>query len=286
MLGMKMPVAQLLLLLLPMACTSRPSTEFARQFYFESPCVTVTWEGTPGTINGVTLRPGPAEWEQLNPGGIYKADDDACRGELLVIPYALSGEGGKSMLVYSVLEVQQPWFVGYACTRLTAPLRYHAGVLSRTADSGDFEDFREYGVLKTEDTRILALVDREGEPYTRGELKPVEKPSEAKWPGNYFQHRRKGAGEWDGLLLLKWDFGGEHSCRWFNIVRVEQAAPYAMPVVSVLQGLQRRGNKLTDASGTVHYIIRKGALSTPGGRSYEEKTLSPLIPVVRSANSP
>ena len=284
---MKKPVAQLLLLLLPMACTSLPSPEPVRLVYFESPCVTVTWEGTPGSVNGVTLQPGPEEMEQLNPAGIYVADGDACRGELLVMPYTLKGEGGKAMAVYSVLAVQQPWFVGYARTQVTAPLRYHAGVLSRTAEPEDnFEPFREYGVLKTESRRILALVDREGEPYTRCEMKPVEKPSTMQWPGNYFQNRRKGAGEWDGLLLLKLDFGGEPSCKWFNLVCVEQSAPHAMPVVSVLQGLQRRGNKLTDASGMVHYIISKGALHTPSGRSFAEMELSPLIPVVRSANSP
>ena len=187
--------------------------------------------------------------------------------------------------MYSVLEVQQPWFVGYARTRLTAPLRYHAGVLSLTADEGDFDPMREYGVLKTENERILALVDRKGEPYTRCELKPADKPSEATYPGNYFQHRRKGAGEWDGLLIMKRDFGAG-SCQWFNLVRVEQGAPHAMPVVTVLQGLQRMGNALTDASGMVHYTIHKGALSTPAGRTYAEMSLNPLIPIVRSANSP
>ena len=283
---MKKAVTQLLLLLLPVGCTSQTAPEPEPLVYFESPCVTVTWEGTPGSINGVTLRPGSEEWGKLNPAGIYKADDDACRGELLVMPYKLRGESGKPMLAYSVLEVQQPWFVGYASTRLTAPLRYHAGLLSRTADSDDCEAFREYGVLKTEEGCILALVDREGEPYTRCELKPVETPSEEKWPGNYFQHRRKGAGEWDGLLLLKRDFGGEHACQWFNLVRVEQAAPHALPVVSLQQGLQRKGNKLTDDSGKVHYIIAKGALRTPSGRSFAEMELSPLILVVRSANSP
>ena len=283
--NMKRAVAQLLLLLLPVACTSPSPPEPVREVYFESPCVTVTWDGSPGTIIGVTLRPGASEWSHLNPGGIYKADGDACRGELLVMPYALRRDGGEALTMYSVLEVQQPWFVGYARTRVTAPLRYHAGVLSLTADEGDFDPMREYGVLKTENERILALVDRKGEPYTRCELKPVDKPSEATYPGNYFQHRRKGAGEGDGLLIMKRDCGGG-SCQWFNLVRVEQAAPHAMPVVTVLQGLQRKGNALTDASGMVHYTIHKGALSTPAGRTYAEKSLSPLIPVVRSANSP
>ena len=283
---MKKAVTQLLLLLLPMGCSSPPPSEPVREVYFESPCVTVTWEGTPGSVNGVILQPGPEELAKLNPAGIYKADGDACRGELLVMPYTLRGKGGKGMTLHSVLEVQQPWFVGYARTRMTAPLRYHNGVLTLTADADDCEAFREYGVLKTEDTRILALVDREGEPYTRCDLKPVETPSEVKTPGNYFRNRRKGAGEWDGLLMLKRDFGGDHSCEWFNLVRVEQAGPDAMPVVSVQQGLQRKGNKLTDGSGQVHYIICKGALRTPSGRSFEEMELSPLIPVVRSANSP
>ena len=76
----------------------------------------------------------------MNPGGIYVADGDACRGEVLVMPYMLTKEGGAKMKMYSVVEVQQPWFVGYARTRVTAPLRYHAGVLSLTADEEDFEN--------------------------------------------------------------------------------------------------------------------------------------------------
>ena len=251
-----------------------------------SPCVQVTWAGTPGTVNGVTLRPGPEEWSRRNPVGIYKADGDACRGELLIIPYTLHGGHGTTAQLYAAVHVSQPWFVGYARAQITAPLHYRRGMLALTADCTFDEQMPEYGVLKMAEQHPLVLVDAEGEPYTRCEFKPAVEPHGTDYPGGYFQNRRKGAGEWDGLLLLKPDFGGESSCKWFNLVCVEQSAPHAMPVVSVLQGLQRRGNKLTDASGMVHYIISKGALLTPSGRSFAEMELSPLIPVARSANSP
>lgn len=283
---MKLPVGQMLPLLLLAACTSQPQPELAKEVFMDSPCVQVTWAGTPGTVNGVTLRPGPEEWSRRNPVGIYKADGDACRGELLIIPYTLHGGHGTTAQLYAAVHVSQPWFVGYARAQITAPLHYRRGMLALTADCTFDEQMPEYGVLKMAEQHPLVLVDAEGEPYTRCELKPAVEPHGTDYPGGYFQHRRKGAGEWDGLLLLKQDFGGESSCKWFNLVCVEQSAPHAMPVVSVLQGLQRRGNKLTDASGMVHYIISKGALLTPSGRSFAEMELSPLIPVARSANSP
>lgn len=283
---MKLPVGQMLPLLLLAACTSQPQPELAKEVFMGSPCVQVTWAGTPGTVNGVTLRPGPEEWSRRNPVGIYKADGDACRGELLIIPYTLHGGHGTTAQLYAAVHVSQPWFVGYARAQITAPLHYRRGMLALTADCTFDEQMPEYGVLKMAEQHPLVLVDAEGEPYTRCEFKPAVEPHGTDYPGGYFQNRRKGAGEWDGLLLLKPDFGGESSCKWFNLVCVEQSAPHAMPVVSVLQGLQRRGNKLTDASGMVHYIISKGALLTPSGRSFAEMELSPLIPVARSANSP
>ena len=286
--GMSASFAQLLLplFLLP-ACTSVPPSEPVREVYFESPCVRVTWEGTPSTVNGVEFRRGPQEWSARKPGGIYVADSDACRGELLVIPYTLRSEEGAVQELFAVVQVAQPWFVGYARTQITAPLHYSRGLLALTADRqlNDSVQKFEFGVLKMGQQHPLALVDDEGEPYTRGELKPAAALHGPEYPGGYFQHRRKGAGEWDGLLLLKQDFGGD-GCRWFNVVSVEQAAPGAMPVVTVLQGLQRRGKTLTDSSGRVHYVINRGALRTPSGRMFAEMQLDPVIPVVRSANAP
>lgn len=285
--SMKKPVAQLLLLFLPMACTSLSSPEPVRLVYFESPCVTVTWEGTPGTVNGVTLRPGPEEWSRRNPEGIYKADGDACRGELLVIPYTLHGGHGATAQLYAAVHVSQPWFVGYARAQITAPLHYRRGMLALTADCTFDEQMPEYGVLKMAEQHPLVLVDAEGEPYTRCELKPAVEPHGTDYPGGYFQNRRKGAGEWDGLLLLKQDFGGEgDTAFWFNIVRVAQSAPGTMPVVTVLHGLQRRGNSLADTSGHIHYTIHHGALHDSSGRKFPEMQLNPVIPVERSANAP
>jgi len=283
---MKHPVIQMFPLLLLTACTSQPQTELAKEVFMESPCVKVMWEGTPGTVNGVTLRPGSEEWSRRNPGGIYKADGDACRGELLVIPYTLHGEHGSTAQLYAAVHVSQPWFVGYARAQITAPLHYNRGLLSLTPDSEYADHLPQYGVLKMGDRYPLVLVDVEGEPYTRCELKSTEKPHGTKYPGEYFQHRRKGAGEWDGLLLLKDDFGGEPSCRWCNIVRVEQLAPGVMPVVTVLHGLQRRGHSLTDTSGRIHYTIHRGSLHDSSGRKFPEMQLVPVIPVERSGNAP
>lgn len=253
----------------------------------ESPCVQVTWAGTPGTVNGVTLRPGPEEWSRRNPEGIYKADGDACRGELLIIPYTLHGGHGATAQLYAAVHVSQPWFVGYARAQITAPLHYRRGMLALTADCTFDEQMPEYGVLKMAGQHPLVLVDAEGEPYTRCELKPAVEPHGTDYPGGYFHNRRKGAGEWDGLLLLKQDFGGEgDTAFWFNIVRVEQPAPGAVPVVTVLYGLQRRGNSLTDSSGQVHYTVHRGALHDSSGRKFPEMQLNPVIPVERSANAP
>lgn len=247
----------------------------------------VTWAGTPGTVNGVALRPGPEEWSRQNPAGIYKADGDACQGELLVIPYTLRGKNGTTAKLYAAVHVSQPWFVGYARAQVTAPLHYRRGMLALTADCTFDEQGAEYGVLKMGEQSPLALVDAEGEPYTRCELKPATAPHGTDYPGGYFQHRRKGAGEWDGLLLLKQDFGGDgDTAFWFNIVRVEQPAPGAMPVVTVLHGLQRCGNALADSSGLVRYTIHRGALHDSSGRRFPEMQLSPVIPLVRSANAP
>lgn len=253
----------------------------------ESPCVQVTWEGTPGTVNGVTLRPGPEEWSRRNPEGIYKADGDACRGELLVMPYTLHGGHGTTAQLYAAVHVSQPWFVGYARAQVTAPLHYRRGMLALTADCTFDEQMPEYAVLKMAGQTPLVLVDAEGEPYTRCELKPAVEPHGTDYPGDYFQDRRKGAGEWDGLLLLKQDFGGEgDTAFWFNIVRVAQSAPGTIPVVTVLHGLQRRGNSLADTSGHIHYTIHHGALHDSSGRKFPEMQLNPVIPVERSANAP
>lgn len=280
-------LARLLPLLLLPSCTVEPPPAPARLVYFESPCVQVTWAGTPGTVNGVTLRPGPEEWSRRNPAGIYKADGDACWGELLVIPYTLHGRNDTTAQLYAAVHVSQPWFVGYARAQVTAPLHYRRGMLALTADCTFDEQMSEYGVLKMDKQYPLVLVDAEGEPYTRCELKPAAEPHGTDYPGGYFQHRRKGAGKWDGLLLLKQDFGGEgDTAFWFNIVRVEQPAPGAVPVVTVLHGLQRRGNTLTDSSGHVRYTIHRGALHDSFGRKFPEMQLEPVIPVERSANAP
>ncbi len=285
--AMKLPVIQLLPLFLLAACTFQPQPEPVKEVFMESPCVKVLWRGTPFTVEGVTLSYGPEEWSERKPGGIYKGDGDACRGELLVMPYTLRGEKGTEAELYSVLRVEQPWFVGFARAELTAPLHYNRGLLSLTPDRDSTEGLRQYGVLKMGERNPLALVDAEGEPYTRCELKPVAQPHGTDYPGGYFQHRRKGAGEWDGLLLLKQDFGGDgDTAFWFNIARVEQSAPGAMPVVTVLHGLQRRGNVLVDSSGHVHYTIHHGALHDHTGRKFPEMQLIPVIPVVRSGNAP
>lgn len=284
---MKLPVSQMLPLLLLAACTSQPQPELAKEVFMESPCVQVTWEGTPGTVNGVTLRPGPEEWSRRNPEGIYKADGDACRGELLVMPYTLHGGHGTTAQLYAAVHVSQPWFVGYARAQITAPLHYRRGMLALTADCTFDEQMPEYAVLKMAGQTPLVLVDAEGEPYTRCELKPAVEPHGTDYPGDYFQDRRKGAGEWDGLLLLKQDFGGEgDTAFWFNIVRVAQSAPGTIPVVTVLHGLQRRGNSLADTSGHIHYTIHHGALHDSSGRKFPEMQLNPVIPVERSANAP
>lgn len=278
---------RLLPLLMLCSCTMASAPEPARIVYFESPCVQVTWAGTPGTVNGVTLRPGPEEWSRRNPVGIYKADGDACRGELLIIPYTLHGGHGATAQLYAAVHVSQPEFVGYARAQITAPLHYRRGMLALTADCTFDEQMPEYGVLKMAEQHPLVLVDAEGEPYTRCELKPAVEPHGTDYPGDYFQNRRKGAGEWDGLLLLKQDFGGEgDTAFWFNIVRVEQPAPGAVPVVTVLHGLQRRGNSLADTSGHIHYTIHHGALHDSSGRKFPEMQLNPVIPVERSANAP
>lgn len=286
--GMRNTVARLLLplFLLP-ACTSVPLSEPVPEVYYESPCVQVTWDGTPGSVNGVTFSRGPQEWSARKPGGIYVGDSDSCRGELLVIPYTVKGEKGAEEELFATVRVSQPWFVGYARTQITAPLHYSCGLLALTADRSlnDCVQMVEYGVLKMGERSPLVLVDDAGEPYTRCELKPAATLHGTQSPGGYFQHRRKGAGEWDGLLLLKSDFGGD-GCRWFNVVRVEQAAPGAMPVVTVLQGLQRRGNALTDSSGRVHYSISCGALRAPSGRTFAERQLAPVALVQRSPNAP
>ncbi len=285
--GMRKSLARLLPMLLLAACTAKTPPEPTRIVYFESPCVQVTWQGTTSTVNGVTLQPGPEEWSRQNPAGIYMADGDACRGELLVIPYTLRGKKGAKAKLYAAVHVSQPWFVGYARAKVTAPLHYRRGMLALTADHTFDELGAEYGVLKMGKQSPLALVDAEGEPYTRCELKTAAAPHGTDYPGGYFQHRRKGAGEWDGLLLLKQDFGGEgETAFWFNVVRVEQHAPHAVPVVTVLHGLQRRGNSLADASGKVHYTIRRGELRSPSGRRFPEMQLCPVIPLVRSPNAP
>lgn len=120
--------------------------------------------------------PGPEEWSRRNPEGIYKADGDACRGELLVIPYTLHGGHGTTAQLYAVVHVSQPWFVGYARAQITAPLHYRRGMLAFTADCTFDEQMPEYGVLKMAEQHPLVMVDAEGEPYTRCELKPAVEP--------------------------------------------------------------------------------------------------------------
>ena len=69
---MKLPVFQILPILLLSACSSQLEPEPGKEVFMESPCVKVMWRGTPFTVEGVTLSYGPEEWSERNPGGIYK----------------------------------------------------------------------------------------------------------------------------------------------------------------------------------------------------------------------
>lgn len=217
--------------------------------------------------DNVTLKYGPKEWTNIPPSGYYSAECSNCSHNLFVIPVIVHRHEGTQQTAYTILKITQEDMLYVTHTTVTNALFYHRGILEADETEGEHTE-KVYGVLRMGKEHPLVLIDQDTYYYNRFELQPKPAPNLLH---SIFRKNGKRNTAFDGLCVIKCHVNIETE-RLHNVVLIEQASPYATPIISLYQNLQLRGDALCDGGGNRLFSVQQSkhatTLTDKQGRSY------------------